>query len=75
MHICVETSGDPVVGIRPALLRFDGREVAVAEGVDQWWGEDDRYFKLRDGAGNLYVIRLDETRDAWTLVMFQTAAG
>jgi hypothetical protein len=57
------------------LRRFwlDGREVEVADNLDQWPGPDYRYFKVKDKDGNLYVLRLDENRLEWELIMFQSA--
>jgi len=31
----------------PRLFRLDGREVEVIENVDQWYGPDYRYFKVK----------------------------
>ncbi len=55
-------------------LRFDGRQVDVVENLDRWFGQDYAYFKVRGDDGNLYILRLDETRDAWELIMFQRPA-
>lgn len=52
-------------------LRFDGRRVEVVENLDRWFGQDYAYFKVRGDDGNLYILRFDETRDAWELIMFQ----
>jgi hypothetical protein len=55
------------------LKRFflDGRCVEVSENLDRWFGPDYAYFKIRGDDGNLYILRLDERRDAWELTMFQ----
>lgn len=57
------------------LRRFwlDGREIEVSDTLDQWPGPDYRYFKVKDKDGNLYVLRLDESRGEWELIMFQSA--
>jgi hypothetical protein len=57
------------------LRRFwlDGREIEVSDNLDQWPGPDYRYFKVKDKDRNLYVLRLDESRGEWELIMFQSA--
>jgi hypothetical protein len=71
MHIEVEMHngyGDLEV---PRRLRLDGREVRVSDNLDQWHGDDHRYFKLKGDDGNLYILRLDESELEWELIMFQ----
>jgi hypothetical protein len=75
MRIRVDSRDQPGVGMLPALLHLDGREIAVAEVLDQWPGEDYCYFKLTDDGGNLYIIRLNEKEAEWTLVLFHSARG
>ena len=57
----------------PRRFRLDGREIEVSDNLDQWPGPDYRYFKVRGGDGNLYILRLDESRGEWELIMFQSA--
>ena len=52
-------------------FRFDGREVEVVEIVDQWYGTDYCYFKIKGNDGNLYILRFEESRAAWELTMFR----
>jgi hypothetical protein len=75
MRIRVDSRNYPGVGMLPALLHLDGRAIAVAEVLDQWPGEGHCYFKLRDDADNLYIIRFNEKQVEWTLVLFQSARG
>jgi hypothetical protein len=56
----------------PVRFRFDGREVEIVEIVDQWYGPDYCYFKIKGNDGNLYILRFDESRVAWELTMFQS---
>ena len=44
----------------------------MTENLDQWHGAQDRYFKLMGDDGNLYILRLDERRVEWELIMFQS---
>jgi hypothetical protein len=53
-------------------FRLDGREIEVMDNLDQWHGQHYRYFKVRGGDGNLYILRLDEVRSEWELIMFQS---
>jgi hypothetical protein len=50
---------------------MNGRVVEIVETIDQWPGQDYRYFKVKDDDGNLYILRLDEARHSWELTMFQ----
>ena len=55
------------------LRRFwlDGREIDVANNIDQWHGADHRYFKVGDSDSNVYILRLNEARADWELTMYQ----
>ncbi len=53
-------------------LHLDGREIEVAENIDQWQGHGYRYHKVRGHDGNTYILRLDEERAEWELTMFQS---
>jgi hypothetical protein len=59
----------------PRRFRLDGREIAASDNLDQWYGRDYRYFKVRGDDGNLYILRLDEIRAEWELIMSQRAVG
>ena len=56
----------------PVRFRFDAREVEIVEIVDQWYGPDYCYFKIKGNDGNLYILRFDEARVEWELTMFQS---
>ena len=72
MRIEVETEREDGLDM-PRALRLDGRRVAVAEILDQWFGEDYRYCKLRGEDGAIYILRVIEHRAAWELTMFARA--
>lgn len=42
---------------RPVRFRLDGRDYFVEEVVDQWYGPDDTFFKVRADDGDLYIVR------------------
>jgi hypothetical protein len=54
-------------------FRLDGREIEVSDNLDQWHGYDHRYFKVRTADGGVYVLRYDEDRNDWELILFQSA--
>jgi hypothetical protein len=60
---------------KPRRFRLDGRHIEVVENLDRWFGPDYAYFKVRGNDGNLYILRLDEARDAWELTMFQSPSA
>jgi hypothetical protein len=59
----------------PVRFRIDAREVEIVENVDQWYGPDYCYFKIKGNDGNLYILRFDEGRTEWELTMFQSPGG
>ena len=58
---------------RPRLLRLGARRIEVACVEDHWPGADHDYFRLRDGAGALYIVRYDHAARGWTLVLYEHA--
>jgi len=56
----------------PKRFRLRGCTIEVFDNIDQWHGPDYRYFKLKGDDGNLYILRLDESRAEWELTMFQS---
>jgi hypothetical protein len=71
MQIRVETYVDDD-GVEKLLrFRFGGREIEVAENIDQWHGAEYRYFKVRASDGGIYILRLNDVRADWELTMYQ----
>jgi len=58
---------------RPLRFQLDDNEYFVEEVVDQWYGPDDRFFKVRASDGNLYVLRRRSTtpEDEWSLESYR----
>lgn len=58
---------------RPVRFRLNGREYVVEDVLDQWYGPQDVFFKLRADDGNLYILRQQtSTPDLpWYLVSFR----
>jgi hypothetical protein len=58
----------------PLKLYFGGHQVDVLEALDQWYGPDYRYIKVRGyDDGSLYILRFDEPHAEWELTMFVSA--
>jgi hypothetical protein len=58
---------------RPVSFELSGREYTVEEILDQWYGPDDTFFKVRADDSNLYILRYSPVRDAWSLESFRKA--
>ncbi len=55
----------------PVRFGLGGSEHEVAEVIDSWPGEDHQYFKVRTTDGDSYILRYDETRNAWEVSVFR----
>jgi hypothetical protein len=75
MQVQVERCADHLGVERPVRFRFDTREVEIVQNIDQWYGPDYCYFKIKGDDGNLYILRFDEARAEWELTMFQSPGG
>ena len=57
---------------RPLRFQLDDRDYFVEDVVDQWYGPDHAFFKVRASDGNLYVLRRSSTPEGvWTLESFR----
>jgi hypothetical protein len=58
---------------RAVRFRLDGHEYMVEEGLDQWYGPSDVFYKVRADDGNLYILRREtSTSDgSWHLESFR----
>jgi uncharacterized protein (UPF0128 family) len=58
---------------RPVRFRLDGKEYMVEELLDQWYGPQDVFYKVRADDGNLYILRLQTSGpdNPWDLVSFR----
>jgi hypothetical protein len=55
---------------RPQRFTLGQRLIQVQEVIDQWYGPDHRYFKLRGDDGGIYILRQDESTQHWELSLF-----
>ena len=56
---------------RPVHFRQGGQDYFVEELLDQWYGPDDVFYKVRADDGNLYILRHNEREDEWSLESFR----
>ena len=49
-------------------------KIEVAGVIDCWLAPDHRYFKVRDGDGDLYILRNDVASERWELTFFRRRA-
>ncbi len=61
---------------RPVRFRLDDRVFFIEEVLDQWYGPDDTFFKVRADDGNLYILRRDQSipEGTWSLTSFRRLA-
>ena len=60
---------------RPVRIRLGGQDYVVEEVLDQWYGPEDVFFKLRANDGNVYILRRHSAtpEGEWTLESFRDA--
>ena len=71
MQVWVETYAGHGGVEMPRRFRLGGRKIEVIENLDQWYGVQCRYFKVRGDDESVYILRFDEIRVVWELIMFQ----
>ena len=61
---------------RPQRFFLRERRFEVCEVLDQWYGPDDFYVRVRADDGNIYILRHSENpnQDLWTLESFRRAS-
>ncbi len=55
-------------------VRFNSRQIEIAENIDQWHGADYRYFMVRGNDRSLYIFRHNEAAADWELTRVRRAA-
>jgi hypothetical protein len=55
----------------PRRFGLVGAKIEIAEVVDSWLAPDHRYFKVRDGDGDLYILRNHVASERWEMTFFR----
>lgn len=55
---------------RPLRFFIGDAPIEVREIIDCWHGDGYRYFKVAGDDGNIYLLRHDEERFIWEMVLF-----
>jgi hypothetical protein len=74
MRIRVECYSGYKGNERPLRFYLDEHQYAVEEVLDQWYGPNDVYFRVRADDGNLYILRYTpaEGDEGWTMESFRS---
>src|ERR1700731_3725291 len=70
MTLRVECYAGAKADERPVRFQLGERDYIVDEVLDQWYGPDDAFFKVRTDDGNLYILRRSISADEWHLRLF-----
>ncbi len=71
MKVTVQCYASTKADERPLRFQLGARDYMVEEVVDQWYGPDDVFFKVRADDGNLYILRHNAPSDSWSLESFR----
>ena len=71
MKLRVECYAGMKADERPVRFQLGERDHMVDEVLDQWYGPDDVFFKVRTDDGNLCILRRNTSADEWTLESFR----
>lgn len=71
MILHVESGAGPHGDMEPHAFMLGSRRLAVLQIVDRWLSRDHAYFKVQASDGNTYILRHDEPRQEWELILFQ----
>jgi hypothetical protein len=58
---------------RPVRFRLGGQDYSVEELLDQWYGPQDVFFKVKANDGNVYILRRGSSvpEGEWSLESFR----
>lgn len=56
---------------RPVRFRMGDNDYMVEEILDQWYGPEDQFYKVRADDGNLYILRQNLDDGQWSLESFR----
>jgi len=77
MKLQVECYSGSKADEKPVRFCLNDHTYTVREVLDQWYGPDDIFFKVRASDGNLYILKKQtSTPDgAWSLESFRHPRG
>ena len=52
---------------RPVRFRIGDRDYMVEEIIEQWYGPDDSFYRVRAGDDNLYLLHHHTSTGAWSI--------
>jgi hypothetical protein len=71
MRLQVETTHEAGREL-PLAFHFNARRVEVVKVIDQWFGPDYRYCKVKGDDGAVYILRVVEHCSDWQLTLFSS---
>jgi hypothetical protein len=73
MKLRVECYSGGKADERPIRFQLDEYSYMVEEVLDQWYGPDDAFYKVRADDGNLYILKKETStpEGAWSLASFR----
>ena len=76
MRVRVECYAGRKADERPVRFELEGHDYMVEEILDQWYGPDTAFFKVRADDGNRYILRQDRSHSEgeWSLEAFRGLA-
>ncbi|HWQ57330.1 MAG TPA: hypothetical protein VN442_26840 [Bryobacteraceae bacterium] len=71
MDLRVECYSGRKADERPVRFCLGDRMYTVEEIMDQWYGPDATFFKLRADDGDMYILKHHAPSDEWSLEAFR----
>ena len=56
----------------PRRFFMGDKSIEIKEVIDRWLAPECRYFKVRGGENDIYILRQDELAHRWELTLFQS---
>ncbi|MFH1379402.1 MAG: hypothetical protein ABII23_03910 [bacterium] len=58
-------------GAKPYSFQIGEREFIIYEIIDQWYGTNRHFYKVRADDGNIYILKHSSMTDIWELEYFK----
>jgi hypothetical protein len=56
----------------PRRFIMGDKSIEIEAVIDRWLAPEHRYYKVRGGENDIYILRYDELAHQWELKMFQS---